>query len=74
MQYVLTERISATDAELKEERSRMSQLVADNEKLLDEVAKLKIAKAACESLSMQQASRLTQLDSDLSYCKVCGTP
>ncbi len=68
--YVLTERIKATEAELKEERARSASLVASKEKLLEDMANLQIAKVAATTLSAQQGSRLDHMEKDLQHYQV----
>jgi len=68
--YVLTERIKATDAELKDVRSTNLQLTLDCDSLKDELTTLRSAKTTTDALVAEQSRRLGQLEKDLAFFQV----
>ena len=65
--YVLSERVSAVDQELKEARGLISRLTSDNEGFMQQLASIKIAKLAADTLGAQQGARLEGFEKDLAY-------
>ena len=68
--YVLSERVSAVDIELKEARAAIVKLTEDRERHMDELSKLKISKLAADTLGAQQGARLEGLEKDVAYYQV----
>lgn len=68
--YVLTERVTATDAELKDTRAKAASLTREKEQLQDDLCAMRIAKSAAEHLSQQQHLQLEELEKDLQHYQV----